>query len=70
MKHKPAPRIASPSTVIGPDRRDGASVRRLPDDRLMLARRGPPRIVLGVFPDWQALARYVASEAARVEASP
>jgi hypothetical protein len=70
MKHKPAPRIASPSTVIGPDWRDGASVRRLPDDRLMLAWQGPPRIVLGVFPHWQALDRYVAREAARVETPP
>jgi hypothetical protein len=54
MSREPATIAAS--SIIGPDWREGASVRRLPNERLMLARRGPPRIVLGVFPDWQALA--------------
>jgi hypothetical protein len=52
----------SASRVIGPGWRDEAQVRRLPDDRLMLTWRGPPRIVLGVFPDWAALDRYVERE--------
>jgi hypothetical protein len=52
----------SAASVIGPNWRDGASVRRLPNDRLMLAWRGPSRIVLGVFPDWAAIDRYVERE--------
>jgi hypothetical protein len=36
------------------------------DDRLMLTWRGRPRVVLGVFPDWQTIDRYVEREAASV----
>jgi hypothetical protein len=59
-------RIASPSSVLGPGWRDDARVRRLPDGRLELVWRGPPRIVPGVSPDWAGIDRYVECERGRV----
>jgi hypothetical protein len=60
--------LISAASVIGPDWREDAYVRRLADDCLMLARRGPPRIVLGVFEGWQEIDLYMAREAARIGA--